>query len=161
MAYQPTVPDLLNTIRELEKRVRILENANRLTSSSVGSGGIDVKDGGAIRIYAPDGSVLVTLDSSGLTASGGTISGATVEGGVIRTDVSPNNRVEIRKETGFENGGIFLYDDGSAGGTNIGRHRIYATPDTLNIMFGDAEFPNIQLTRSGQIFMNGSDVTPP
>lgn len=40
--------DMVDSLRELDRRLRALEGANRLTSASIGSGGLKVFDGGDI-----------------------------------------------------------------------------------------------------------------
>lgn len=40
--------DLTETLRELDRRLRALEGANRLTSASIGSGGLRVRAGGQV-----------------------------------------------------------------------------------------------------------------
>ena len=53
---------------EMERRISALERANRLTSASIGSGGLTVKDGGAIQVGGD-----VVLDPSGLHVAGGDV----------------------------------------------------------------------------------------
>jgi hypothetical protein len=66
VAYHNPRPDFANEIRDLKKRLRILENAG-LGNISVGGGGISVGDGGRVvfgagsefQILAPDGTPIV------------------------------------------------------------------------------------------------------
>ena len=55
---------------EVDRRLRALESANRLTSASIGSGGLRVKDGGKITFLDSAGAVLATLDENGVLVAG-------------------------------------------------------------------------------------------
>lgn len=70
--------------QEIERRLAQLERSNRLTSASIGSGGLGVKDGGSIvveggSIVVEGGSIIVEggdgveLSSSGLEVNGGQV----------------------------------------------------------------------------------------
>ncbi|WFE45296.1 hypothetical protein [Verrucosispora sp. WMMD1129] len=51
--------DIMRRLRELEKLVEQLTAGRRLEAASIGSGGVTVKDGGAIRVVDEDGTYLL------------------------------------------------------------------------------------------------------
>jgi hypothetical protein len=55
------------TLTNIERRLAALERSGRAGYTSIGEGGLTVKDGGNIQILDSSGNVLVTLDSTGLT----------------------------------------------------------------------------------------------
>ena len=57
---------LADRLSRIEKRLADLERGNRLPSASVGSGGLTIRDAGALRLLDTAGNVLVTLDADGL-----------------------------------------------------------------------------------------------
>ena len=67
---QPEQGSFTDRFSEIERRLRALESANRLTSASIGSGGLRIKDGGKITFLDSSGAVLATLDENGVLVAG-------------------------------------------------------------------------------------------
>ena len=92
---------------ELERRVTALETAARLPLSSIGSGGLRVRDGGTIQVLDSNGDVLVELDSSGITVKepdGSTLT--LLDGQRLRFNRSDGSRqLEVTPA-----GGLKIYD---------------------------------------------------
>ncbi len=59
--------------QDIERRLADLERSARLPYSSIGQGGLRVKDGGKIEILDTSDVVTVTLDSAGLHVGGGDV----------------------------------------------------------------------------------------
>jgi len=79
---------LADRLSRIEKRLADLERGNRLPSASVGSGGLTIRDAGALRLLDTSGDVLVTLDTSGVDIAAGLVqltqAGLSVDGGLVR-----------------------------------------------------------------------------
>lgn len=89
--------DLVATIRDLDRRLRALETANRLTSASVGSGGLRILDGGSLTVSGPATiGGTTTLNGDLRVPTGGDV---TVEGGdlVLETRPAQLKRVEANR----------------------------------------------------------------
>lgn len=66
--YRGSPKDLLDYIVDLQKRVRALESGPQAAFTSIGRGGLDILDGGSIRIHNGTGDTVLQL---GQLASGG------------------------------------------------------------------------------------------
>jgi len=73
---------LADRLSRIEKRLADLERGNRLPSASVGSGGLTIRDAGALRLLDTSGDVLVTLDTAGLSVDGGLVRAVHVDSGI-------------------------------------------------------------------------------
>lgn len=101
--------------RDVERRLRALETAGRLTNASIGSGGLVVKDGGvisveggAVTVRDGSGTRLVELTSSGLLvyeADGETVS-ARLDAGGVAQEVNAEADQTVLAETEFTSTGF-------------------------------------------------------
>lgn len=69
MSLRPGFPEaggLVDTLKDFERRLTALERSDRLTSASIGSGGLAIK-GGALNLYNSSNVLLAILDALGLT----------------------------------------------------------------------------------------------
>ena len=85
MSATPGMPEyggLADRFSRIEKRLADLERGHRLTSASVGSGGLTIRDAGALRLLDTSGDVLVTLDTAGLSVDGGLVRAVHVDSGI-------------------------------------------------------------------------------
>jgi len=88
MTMRPGFPEsggFAGRFKSIEQRLVALERATRLTSASIGSGGLTVKDDGKIQFVAADETVILELDRSALTyhrANGSRILEITPAGGL-------------------------------------------------------------------------------
>lgn len=81
MTYYNEIPTIEGKIKDLERRISTIETAPRLSSSSISSGGLTVKDGGGITII-DGGSISVNGGSLNIDNGGElTVSGPTTLGG--------------------------------------------------------------------------------
>jgi len=67
MAGTPRIATFPEKIKDLEKRVRIMERSSRLTSASISKGNLTIRDGGNLVIE--DGGSLIVRDSAGGSSS--------------------------------------------------------------------------------------------
>jgi hypothetical protein len=97
-AHQPDGPNWLQRrLRDIERTLELNASAKSLESSSIGSGGLNVTDSGAI-VINPDG--------TGLTLS-------TVDDPFYGPSVQ-NGLIEFRSGSGFPSGRIRGFDDGAS-----------------------------------------------
>ncbi|MFA5636430.1 MAG: hypothetical protein WC977_11085, partial [Anaerovoracaceae bacterium] len=85
MSATPGMPEyggLADRFSRIEKRLADLERGHRLTSASIGSGGLTIRDAGALRLLDTSGDVLVTLDTAGLSVDGGLVRAVHVDSGI-------------------------------------------------------------------------------
>ena len=68
MSMRPGMPErdtFADKLNQINSKIRALETAVSLGSSSIGSGGLKVQDGGKIQFVGSNGQVLATLDEDG------------------------------------------------------------------------------------------------
>lgn len=96
-----------HVLQDILTRLGKLERANRLTGASIGSGGLTVKDGGAINVEDSLGVVQVVLDSLGLNVGSGLVvvdeDGVDIDSGLVVMD---SNGININA------GGVILDNTG-------------------------------------------------
>lgn len=82
MSLPPGFPErggFADMFSDVQRRLAALERSARLTSASIGSGGLTVKDGGAITILDSLGNPDVVLNSDGLEVIGGFVTPIWIE----------------------------------------------------------------------------------
>lgn len=114
MTSHPTPPGedpLLERIRQLERRVSELETADQLDSASIGSGGLQVRNGQIVILDAA-GDPQLTLSTEGLTLTGLLeMLGGTLEW----KDAADARRVRIRGDADDSEGGnLTVWSAGAA-----------------------------------------------
>lgn len=128
MGYQESAPELAAKIRELEKRIKILENTGRLTSASIGAGGLAVKGGGSIVVQ--DGGAFAVFDA---TNTYNLLSAGRLAPAYNRPDGKAQVGVFLLRDDG--KAGLRIWDpDPSAGGY---RQRVALYDDSGNEIVSD------------------------
>lgn len=105
---------------DIDRRIGKLETAARLTSASVGSGGITVKDGGKLSFLDTSGNVLFTIDENGLI---------TFEADGSQLSVLDGTRLRFNRSDGTRSLEI----------TPAGGQKLYAANGTTELVVLDAD----------------------
>lgn len=134
MAYYNDIPTLEGKLKELEQRVRTSETAPRLSSSSIGTGGLKIVDGGSLTIE--DGGSVIVNDGGDILVYGGELASYTSDSsGYVRLI---DGQLYFRRLTSEQPGRL---GTDSVGGRTVLR----LTPPTALPTPPDADYTTIYL----------------
>jgi hypothetical protein len=150
----PSADDIASKYNDLLRRVENLETARPLESASIGAGGVQVIDGGSIKVVAPNGTITATFGA--LPSSFNRIDGTPQQGILVRredgtvalmlADASPTTN-PIKQSWQFQDriANIVLADD-TNGGVGIARPYMSMGQWVDNVASGSSATPTTSAT---------------